>query len=244
MTNEEIIFKFPPHKLICRGDIRPVLDVILKSAKTYHEICPAILKKCKELFPKPNGLLRFDGLTDEDWERYFWSQYDEKLKKIVKPPIIEWISLVEDEFVARHGKYHTFDEACRIAADKWCEMCFGNHIQDNGDRSTTGLFGNMLATIVADKYREGIGEVTIGKVRENLYEYYKGGCMYTFDDGMQAFSVPSCDYSSNSPLFYALKNAGLDEKTIDCICPIKTSIHIDEKDNAVVVRGYQKEEYI
>lgn len=242
MTNEEIIRNFPSCRLIKWYDIKPVLEEIFLTAETYREVYPRIMKKCKELFPKPNGLLRFDGATDKEWEDYFWGRYNDKHEK-VDYSFNDWVELVEEEFVSRKGKLHTFEDACHIAASKWCEMIFGNHFQDNGDRSETGFFGNMLATIVADKYREGITENTIENVRKNLYEYYKNGCMYQWEDGFKSFCEPYCDYNPNLPLSEALEKAGLSERVIGCICPIKTGVGIDKKDNSVIVRGYQKESY-
>lgn len=242
MTNEELINKFPEHRLIKRSDIKPVLEEIFLTTKTYHEVRPRIMKKCKELFPRPNGFLRFDGLTDKDWKDYFWGRYNDKFEK-VDDSFNDWVELVEEEVVSRKGKLHTFEDACHIAASKWCEMCFGNHIQDNGDRSETGLWCNMLATIVADKNREGITENTIENVHKNLYEYYKDGCLYQWEDGHKTFCEPYCDYNPNLPLSEALEKAGLSKTVIRCICPIKTGISIDKKDNSVIVRGYQKENY-
>ena len=41
-----------------------------------------------------------------------------------------------------------------------------------------------------------------------------------------------------------LYEAGIPEDDIRDICPWKTGIEIDEKDNAVIMIGYQKRDYI
>jgi len=41
-----------------------------------------------------------------------------------------------------------------------------------------------------------------------------------------------------------LEQAGVPSSSIGSICPWKTGITVDERDHAVIVRGYQKERYI
>lgn len=83
-------------------------------------------------------------------------------------------------------------------------------------------------------------------VFENFIEFvfYKNHCIYTHNDGFKYYCAPSCDYDPNGPLYTILKNGGVEDKNIRSLCPWKTSISIDEKDNAVVVRGCKKEQYI
>ena len=242
MTNKEIISNFPSHRLIKRYDIEPVLEEIFLTAETYHEVYPRIMKKCKELFPKPNGLLRFDGITDKDWEDYFWGRYNDKHEK-VDDSFNDWVKSVEDEFIARRGQRHTFDEACHVAADQWCKMCFGNHIQDNGDKSETGYFGNLLATVVADEHKSSITKDVVEKANHLFYEYYKGGCIYEYE-GRKLNIELDCDYHPNTPLESILVKAGVSKESANCICPIKTMITIDKKDNSVVVSGYHTKTYM
>ena len=51
---------------------------------------------------------------------------------------------------------NTNEEAAAIAADKWCQMLFGWHIQDNGARECE--FMCMLASVVADRAKNEISE--------------------------------------------------------------------------------------
>jgi hypothetical protein len=70
----------------------------------------------------------------------------------------------------------------------------------------------------------------------------------TFDvkdeNGRIRHDTPDCDYDPSHSLRKALSDAGCNDSDIAMMCPVKTSIHIDEADNSVCVRGYQKHRYI
>ena len=53
-----------------------------------------------------------------------------------------------------------------------------------------------------------------------------------------------CDYDPNRPLYDILYESGIPKNKIGSICPWKTGIEIDENDNAVIIIGYQKRDYI
>lgn len=237
MTNEEIINSFPEHERIKRTDIAPVIEDIFNQAKTYHDVEPLIMKKCEELYPKPE-LLRGRTPEYDAWTNYFWGRYDEHYNK-VDDQFQEWVRAIEQEFLSRRGQVRSYDEACRVAADQWVGMCFGDHVQDNGDRSETGFFGNALATMVADLHKDGITKETIEKARQKFYEYYANEY-----EPHRISKELYCDYNPNLNLANILKSAGLDDMTIDCICPIKTGVSIDEKDHSVVIEGYRKRTYV
>ena len=135
------------------------------------------------------------------------------------------------------------DEACQLAADEWARMIFGNHIQNNGDQSDAGGMVMVLGTLVKDKASRGIGQDTIEKFRKLCKEFYLGGCIRQTKYGPHK-DDPYCDYHPNSALADLLLEAGVPEDSVGNICPWKTGITVDERDHAVIVRGYQKERFI
>lgn len=73
--------------------------------------------------------------------------------------------------------------------------------------------------------------------------YYLGGCIYEDRIG-KLRAEPYCDYGPNSPLADLLLKAGVPEERVGGICPWKTGITINERDNSVIIRGYQTERFI
>ena len=168
----------------------------------------------------------------------------------------------ENTWVDLNGKSHTEDEAARIAADKWCELIFGRHIQDNGainEDHAGGFYACALGTILADKAKENITEEMRDKANQLLKDYYLHEMHYnqTSDqndlkwlnealptngqdfDWKYGFYDLSCDYGPGWPLYMILFHAGVPEKHIESICPWKTSISIRREDNAVMYHTYQ-----
>jgi len=162
-----------------------------------------------------------------------------------------------------NGKTHTDEEAAKIASDKWCELLFGWHLQDNGALNEThggGFPACALGTILAEESKKNITEDMKQKAHELLQEYYKRLIHYSntgdykdiewlkttlkpikeeydwkfgFDDDMY------CDYNPCWALYIILENAGIPERVIDNICPWKTGISIRIDDNAVMYNTYQ-----
>lgn len=170
---------------------------------------------------------------------------------------------LEKEWVRIHGKVHTDEEAAKIVADKWCDLIFKWHLQDNGALNEEHSF-NMcaLGTILADKCREGITEDIIKKTHNLFYEYYlhqlrweQGNDMENinwlvrnlpdndkkdpFDWTKYGFEIDLyCDYGPGTPLYLILLNGGVPENNINNICPWKTGISIRSVDNMVMYKTY------
>ena len=173
---------------------------------------------------------------------------------------------MDEYWVDANGKAHTSEEAARIAADKWCELIFGWHLQDNGainEDHPGGFSACALGTILADKCKEGITEDVKKKVHDLFYGYYYHFLHYedTHDNADINWLVENlpdddekdpfdwkyfgfrcelyCDYGPSTPLYLILVNAGVDGRSAGNICPWKTGIEIRPVDNAVMYRTYQ-----
>lgn len=251
-TDEELLDAFPEFEgHFTKAEMAGVLKKAMAESKSYREVGAFIWRECEKLYPMPPGSCR-KGKPDynpelEEWYNYFHGRYDEKYK-LVWNGFNEWLDKVSGVFLGRNGVRRTYAEACSVAADEWCRMIFGTHVQDNGDASLTGGMTMALGTIVAGKHKDGIGKETVEKARELIREYYENGCVYEYESccgGKTSTRMDLyCDYSPNVPLFGLLTKAGVPKGSADCICPWKTGIEIDDKDNSVVVRGYQKETII
>lgn len=166
-------------------------------------------------------------------------------------------SHLSDEWIRIHGKTHTLDEAATIAANKWGELLFNFHLQDNGALDEEHSFNaSMLATYLSERAKKEISYDVKKKVINLFKEYYKhyvigdnDWCKKNLPDPKGRFDwnimgQPYCDYHPNYYLYLILLNGGVDEKTIDNICPWKTGIDIRFIDNGVLYRTYQKKEEI
>ena len=173
---------------------------------------------------------------------------------------------IEKTWVDLNGKVNTNEEAARKAADKWCELIFGWHLQDNGainEDHAGGFTACALGTVLANNSKEGISEDVKKKARGLFYEYYLRQLHYNEthdrkdidwlvenlpdDDEKDPFDWRDfgfrcelyCDYGPGTPLYLILVNAGVDEKDVRNICPWKTGISIRSLDNAVQYRTYR-----
>ena len=153
---------------------------------------------------------------------------------------------------------NTSKEAAAIAADKWCQMLFGQHFQDNGVQECG--FMCMLATTLADRAKNEISEESKVKTREILEQYYlhkiindkawlartlgtytdyRGKtCEFdTFDRDLY------CDYHPCLHLRRILEIAGIDDSIAESIAPLKTGIeilHDEHKGYTVVLKTYRQ----
>ena len=170
---------------------------------------------------------------------------------------------LENYWVDINGKAHTDEEAAKIAADKWCELLFGWHLQDNGALNEThggGFPACALATVLANDAKEGITDEMKNKAHDLLNQYYLRLIHYNrtndnddikwlkenlvpdddFDWEYYGFRVDMyCDYGPSSSLYIILLNAGIPKDDIECICPWKTGISIRREDNAVMYNTYR-----
>lgn len=239
MTTEELIQAFPECEKIKREDIAECITKAMTEERFYAEASDKVYRKAHELWPYQRGL------KDDDPERvaykaYFWGDI---LKGVVSP-FKEWQKTFEAEFIAQHGQVRTFDEACQIAADEWARMIFGNHVQNNGDKSDAGGMAMALGTLAKDKASRGIDSKVVEKFRKLCKEFYLGGCVCEDDYYGKRKEEPYCDYHPNPALADLLLKAGVPKKSIGSICPWKTGITINERDHAVRIGGYQTERFI
>ena len=181
------------------------------------------------------------------------------------------MSGIEKAWVDLNGKANTNEEAAKKAADKWCELIFGWHYQDNGainENHAGGFYACALGTVLANKSKEGISEDVKKKAHSLFYEYYLRRLHYyetkdkkdidwlvehlPDDDKKDPFDWRYfefmcdlyCDYGPSTPLHLILVNAGVDKMDVRNICPWKTGIDIRVVDNAVMYNTYQHQEEI
>lgn len=238
MTNEELIQAFPECEKVKRDDMRQCIIDAIEQENFYCEASRKVYNKAHDLWPYKREWR--DGDTEyEDYKLYFWGDWHD-----VKSPFDEWLRCkFEEEFIERHGQAHTFDEACQMAADEWTRMIFGNHVQNNGDQSDAGGMSMILGTLAKDRASQDIDSKTIEEFRQLCKEFYLGGCVYETKYG-KVKDWPYCDYHPNEPLADLLVKAGVPSDRIGSICPWKTGITINERDNAVRIGGYQTERFI
>ena len=239
MTNEELIQAFPECEKIKRDDMRQCIIEAIEQEKFYSEASSKVYRKARELYPCYKAPYDKEDPEQNAYRAYFWSDFHGN-----RSPFQKWIDTFETEFIERHGQQHTFDEACQMAADEWARMIFGTHMQNNGDQSDSGGLAMVLGTLVKDRAKKDYGSEVIDKFRSLIKEHYLGGCLFEYEDGKKYHDVPDCDYHPSASLRQALKRAGCKDDDIENMCPWKTTILIDARDNSVVVRGYQTERYI
>ena len=177
---------------------------------------------------------------------------------------------IEKTWVDLNGKANTNEEAAKKAADKWCDLIFGWHLQDNGaidENHGGGSYACVLGTVLANKSKERISEDVKKKAYSLFYEYYLHQLHYYEtndkkdidwlvenlpDDEKDPFDWRYfefgcnlyCDYGPTTPLHLILVNSGVDKRDTGNICPWKTGIDIRAVDNAVIYNTYQHREEI
>ena len=176
---------------------------------------------------------------------------------------------IKETWVDLNGKANTNEEAAKKAADKWCELIFGWHLQDNGainENHKGGFYACALGTVLANNSKERISEDVKKKAHSLFYEYYLHQLHYyktndkkdidwlvknlPDDDKKNPFDWRYfefgcdlyCDYGPSTPLHIILVNAGVDKRDTRNICPWKTGIEIREVDNTVFLNTYQRRE--
>lgn len=239
MTTEELIQAFPECEKIKRGDIAECITKAMTEERFYAEASDKIYHKAHELWPYQRGL-KDDDPEHVAYSAYFWGDI---LKGVVSP-FKEWQQTFEREFIAQHGQVRTFDEACQTAADEWVRMIFGNHVQNNGDQSDAGGLAMVLGTLSKDKASSGYGKDVIDNFRSLMADHYRGGCRWKSESGREYRDEPDVDYIPSASLFGLLVKAGCKEDDANNMCPWKTGITINQRDNSVCVRGYQTARYM
>lgn len=241
-----------------------------------------------------NKYMSFNKLTDansyiyscvSDYEDDTWDKIDFKLDRDVYIHTAEYIqhekymnlcyimnnavfeSKLIDCWVEKHGKIRTNEEAANIAADKWCELIFGDHIQDNGAMGEEhGFMACALGTYLSDRYKKYITVDIINKSHDLFYGYYLhyinhmnniSNNIYITDDlEWLEENLPdirdgvdkkfqwsfreynmSCDYYPTICLLLILLNAGVKKNIAESICPWKTCIYVRHYDNSVIYKS-------
>ena len=174
---------------------------------------------------------------------------------------------MDEKWVQVNGQVRSDEAAAKLAADKWCELIFGWHLQDNGainEDHGGGFYACALGTILGNKAKEGITEDVKKRAHEYFKEYYlhsihndrtrdrkdidwankmfpdnrDGDRKFDWEYGFGYHSM-SCDYGPSTPLYLILVAAGVPERDAGSICPWKTTINIRALDNAVMYYTYQ-----
>jgi len=174
---------------------------------------------------------------------------------------------IEKTWVNLNGQVHTDEEAATIAADKWCELIFGWHLQDNGainEDHAGGFYACALGTVLANDSKQGISDEVKEKAHGYFKDYYLHSIHYDKSDGVKdiewankmfpddeegdhkfdwkygfGYLGLSCDYGPSTPLYLILVHAGVPKRDAGNICPWKTSISIRSLDNAVQYHTYR-----
>lgn len=228
MTVEEIVGLLPENPHITREQLTPVVEKALSDFDNYRDASDYLYEEWDRLYPRPNpGMDKKGNITPEYSEWYEFGDNRYSLNKAMT-----------DEFIARHGVKRTYEEACEIAADKWTELIFNIHIQNNGDNSKQGGQMQMMATLLKERARVGLPLGTDEKFHKLCKEYYLNGCKYKSKSGWVSEIKLYSDYGPNAPLYDLLHNAGVPDDRIENITPWKTGVTIDKHDHSVCVAGY------
>lgn len=231
MTNEEIINAFPECEKIKKADVAECINKVFDDVKFYREVDWYIRQYCFKFWPE------IDDYQSEDFKahcNYFYGDYDTKDYRFR-----DWVRKVEKEFIQRNGPHRTYDEACQLAADEWARMIFGTHVQNNGDQSDAGGMAMVLGTLVKDKAKSGYNSDVINKFRKLMAAAYREN---SHRDSY--WSAPYCDYNPNPSLADVLIKAGCNKDDVRSMCPWKTGITVDYRDNSVCIRGYQTAKFL
>lgn len=240
MTVEELIQTFPECDKIKREDMAECITKAMKEERFYNEASDKIYRKAHELYPIPGG--RYE--KNYPGQKEYWLYFSGNFYEGIESPFRNWIKNFETEFIAQHGQVRSFNEACQTAADEWARMIFGNHVQNNGDQSQAGGLAMAIGTLVKDKAKGGYGKDVIDTFRSLMAEHYRGGCRWKSESGTEYRDEPDVDYNPSPSLFGLLVKAGCKEEDANYMCPWKTGITIDWRDNSVCVRGYQTVRYL
>lgn len=177
---------------------------------------------------------------------------------------------LDEKWVSVNGKRYDNDKAAMKAAEKWCELLFEWHLQDNGALNEESSFSACaLATVLGEEAKKNIPDHVKNTVKELMYEYYLRKLHYDkthdhddikwlceklpdnasdkrlFNWNWEYYEFGAdmyCDYYPSNPIRLILINAGVEEKYVDSICPWKTGIEIRAVDNAVIYSVYGKRE--
>lgn len=240
---ELLINEFPESEEVKKSDISEAVKFIFNGGVNYYqEVSDVLYEALHKVFPY---------LAYSEWEEKLknglvegnYEDYTDKYYNYTVDRFHFWAERVKFEFHSLKGNRRTYEKACSLAADKWCEMIFGNRNQDNGDRSGYSDMMMLLGSMLKSDAQKDISLEVIENARKGFEKFYHNGCIWKFDDGKEWKIDLYCDYSPNLPLYEILCEAGVPMNDIRSICPWKTGVEIDKLDNAVVVRHYNERKY-
>ena len=240
-AKHEIIDSFPECDKIKKSDIKNLVTELFVFAESYREIFDKVQEYCKKLWPRPERFVKnnIENIEYKKWFNYLYDTDDEY------PFLYDWLKSFERKFIEIWGQKRTFEEACGIAADWWKIMIFEEINQDNGNNSVAGLFAKGLADTSKRRALANIDITSTSlKFRDIMKDYYLNKCQYRYSGSYIGEMIPDVDYAPNICLVNALVDAGVPESEVGKICPWKTFIKVDEMDNSVIIRKYQKEEIL
>lgn len=240
MTIEEIINQFPECEYIKKENLIDIVNKIFSEEKFYRNIYSMLMDVCYKLYPADDKNWGSD--YSKERRNYLYGEYDEYFNNI--NPLGDWIHSIEDEFINRNGVHRTYEDACELAADKWVKLIFGFHIQDNGAMNEPHGGGGpacMLGTLLKDRVINNLPDTN--NISKKAFDLLKK--WYIDHKGNRGYSAQlDVDYGPNMNLHNILVEAGVPERDTSSICPWKTSISIDERDNCVLYHTYGHVDYI
>ena len=235
---EELLKTFPQNDKIDINVIKCMLENLFDNCNGYQDILDYFLTYVNSCFPG-SDYNKYGYNTPEYKEHSHYLYGNDSMN------FYDWIKLVQKYYLDNKGKKRTYEEACDIAANKWLELLFEFHLQDNGALNEDMSFKmSLLATSLKENARNEISEDIIKNVYDNIHEYYMNHCQYQVNEDYKTYVKLYCDYGPNAPLYDLLKKSGIEQFNISSLCPWKTGIEIDENDNSVVILGYQTRKYI
>lgn len=149
-----------------------------------------------------------------------------------------WKEHLNQTWLDMHGPRHTREEVMKIAADFWCKRIFDSCRQDNGDNSDIGVYGMIMASMQKinsmNKQNASVRDKAWYLIAEYYGKVFDKTLPNNFEHGL------SVDYYPCQALHDILKEAGVDDRDIDCIAPIKTSLSLRDFDKSLVgTSGYR-----
>lgn len=150
----------------------------------------------------------------------------------------KWKKSLDQAWLEIHGPRHNREEVMKLAADFWCERIFGSARQDNGDNSDTGFLGMMMASMLKTDSMKKQDSSVRDKAWNLIAEYYGKVFDKTLPNRFE--DELSVDYHPCEALYNILKEAGVNERDINCIVPVKTSLALRDFDKSLVgTSGYR-----
>lgn len=148
----------------------------------------------------------------------------------------QWSKKLQEEYIKHFGKVRTDEEALDSIATFWSDRIFCKVVQDAGRDESSVMF-NMMSSIAKADVMYEITPAMKDKAYALLKEYYKE--QLDKEHKGQQSGYLAVDYSPCQALYDILQKAGVPERTIALICPVKTSARIESLDNTILAMdGY------